>query len=214
VYQDNDSYSRVLRQIEQVDPDIILLLETDRKWNRAMALLTDCYPFQESAIRNDTYGMMLMSRLEFEESSIHYRVLPDVPSVEALITVDATKIRLYGLHPKPPIPVEAFSSKSKDIELLKVANIIANRKNKEIALVIGDLNDVAWSRISMKMLDITGMVDPRKGRGFYSTFPVYSPFRIPLDHVFIEPQFELIDFRVMEDVGSDHFPVMIHLQLK
>jgi endonuclease/exonuclease/phosphatase (EEP) superfamily protein YafD len=40
------------------------------------------------------------------------------------------------------------------------------------ALVAGDLNDVAWSHTSRLFRRIAQMLDPRVGRGIYSTFHV------------------------------------------
>jgi len=36
-------------------------------------------------------------------------------------------------------------------------------------------------------------------------------FRFPLDHVFHSNEFKLIDLRVLDHVGSDHFPMLIEL---
>jgi hypothetical protein len=55
------------------------------------------------------------------------------------------------------------------------------------ALVAGDLNDVAWSHTSRLFRRIAQMLDPRVGRGIYSTFHVRYWFLCwPLDHIFIK----------------------------
>jgi endonuclease/exonuclease/phosphatase (EEP) superfamily protein YafD len=77
---------------------------------------------------------------------------------------------------------------------------------------MGDLNDVAWSRTNYLFQDISGLLDPRVGRGFYHTFHAEHPlFRVPLDHFFHSNHFRLVDFRRLGYFGSDHFPVYLKL---
>jgi hypothetical protein len=46
----------------------------------------------------------------------------------------------------------------------------------------------------------------------YNSFNADSRiWRFPLDHVFHSNEFKLIDLRVLDHVGSDHFPVLIEL---
>lgn len=79
-------------------------------------------------------------------------------------------------------------------------------------VVCGDLNDVAWSRSTRLFQKISGLLEPRKGRGFFSTFHArYPGFRVPIDHVFHSDHFRLVKMRRLGYVGSDHFPVHIVL---
>jgi endonuclease/exonuclease/phosphatase family metal-dependent hydrolase len=87
------------------------------------------------------------------------------------------------------------------------------------ALVAGDLNDVAWSHTSRLFRRIAQMLDPRVGRGIYSTFHVRYWFLCwPLDHIFIKygdkgnnNTFLLRRLQRLPAFGSDHFPMFIAL---
>ena len=73
---------------------------------------------------------------------------------------------------------------------------------------MGDLNDVAWSHTTRLFRRISGLLDPRVGRGSYPTFPVQFPFfRFPLDYVFHSEALRLVAIERLEQIGSDHFPM-------
>ena len=76
----------------------------------------------------------------------------------------------------------------------------------------GDFNDVAWSYTTDLFRDLSGLLDPRRGRGLYATFPAdYPLLRWPLDHVFHSEALALVEMRRLGDVGSDHFPILVEL---
>jgi hypothetical protein len=59
---------------------------------------------------------------------------------------------------------------------------------------------------------VSGLLDPRIGRGFFNTFHARIPvLRFPLDHVFHSNHFRLLELRRLPRFGSDHFPVLVAL---
>jgi endonuclease/exonuclease/phosphatase (EEP) superfamily protein YafD len=212
VLQDNDQYDRLLKQIAHKDPDIIFLVETDAKWEKAMRGLEATYPHTLKEPLSNTYGLLFYSRLPLAEESVQFLVEADVPSVRTKVQLPSgTKVQLFGLHPKPPVPKESLSSTAKDKELMKVAFEVENIN--EPCIVMGDLNDVAWSYVTELFRKVSGLLDPRRGRGFYSTFSAnHWWMRFPLDYIFCSSHFGLVTMNKMPHNGSDHFAMFIHLQ--
>jgi endonuclease/exonuclease/phosphatase (EEP) superfamily protein YafD len=161
----------------------------------------------------DTYGMMLFSKLEIVHHDLRFLVEDNVPSITATIkTKNNQQFRLYCLHPKPPVPGESNESTERDAEILIIGK--EAKTCSQPVIVAGDLNDVAWSYTTKLFLKVSELLDPRIGRGFYSTFHAkYPMFRWPLDHVFCSSHFYLSLLERMPSIGSDHFPMLIEVLL-
>lgn len=213
VLQDNKHFELLIHQVRQINPDLIFLLETDADWETALDnAIGEEYPHQLKKPLPNTYGLLCYSRFPFKNGHIHFLVEPDVPSVEfQLILPSGQIVKVWGLHPKPPVPGEDDRSTAKDKELMKVA--FKAKEEKHPVIVMGDLNDVAWSYVTELFRKTSGLLDPRRGRGFYSTFSSnYWFMRFPLDYIFNSADFGLIEMKRMAHVGSDHFPMYIKLQ--
>jgi endonuclease/exonuclease/phosphatase (EEP) superfamily protein YafD len=202
------------RLIDQHDPDIILTVETDRWWEKALADLERSHPHVVRQVQDNTYGMLLHSRLELRDVRVEFLVEDDIPSIHSFVKLQSGEdVELHCLHPRPPAPQESDRTTERDAELLIVAKHLKGKDAR--AIVAGDLNDVAWSRTNNLFQSISGLLDPRVGRGFFHTFNANWPFiRFPLDHVFSSRHFRLVAFKRLPHCGSDHFPVFVKLALE
>lgn len=215
VLMENDRYADALRLIETYDADIVLLAEPDENWKKALAPLEEKYAHTVFCPLDNRYGMMLYSRLPLHDTELQFLIQDDIPSIHTQVRLSTGRdIALHGVHPRPPMPGENTRSLERDGELLLVGKAI--RDSNLPCIVAGDLNDVAWSRTTQLFKRISGLLDPRVGRGFYNTFHAHYPIlRVPLDHVFHSPHFRLAHLeRVKNSCGSDHFPVFIKLSLE
>ncbi|MDB5253274.1 MAG: hypothetical protein JWP27_2443 [Flaviaesturariibacter sp.] len=212
VWQDNTNHAGFLDIIRRQDPDIVMLLETDDAWERAMRPLEQIYPHREKKPIGNTYGLLFYSRLPVRSSAIRFLVEPGVPSLEAVIELpNGQPVQIWGLHPKPPLPAENCRSDAKDKELMQVA--FKARGCALPVIVLGDLNDVAWSHTTELFRKTSQLLDPRRGRGFYSTFSArHWWLKFPLDYIFASTHFSLVGMKRLPPTGSDHYPIFIELQ--
>lgn len=207
VYQFNTEYDRFIRLIDKYQPNVILTMESDEKWQQAMQVFKKDYPYFIEVPLQNTYGIHLYSNVKITASEVHYFVADDIPSIEAKMkTADGYEFVFFGVHPPPPSPTEEDTSKERDGELLSVA-----KKVKEIkipAVVVGDFNNVAWGRSSVLFKNTAEMIDPRIGRGFISTFHAkYRLLRFPIDQMYHSSDIFIEDICTKENFGSDHLPL-------
>jgi endonuclease/exonuclease/phosphatase (EEP) superfamily protein YafD len=209
VLQENRRSDLVLRTITEAAPDVICLLETDGWWVRAMRRLERDYRWVIRHPLENRYGMVLYSRLPITACDIRFVVSPDVPSIRAVIRLrSGDHVVLYAVHPPPPLPNSP--SYGRDAELVLTGRQIHDEGQP--AIVMGDLNDVAWSYTAKLFQRVSHMVDPRVGRGMFNTFHAeHRLARYPLDHVFHTRDFTLKELRRLPYTGSDHFPIVVEL---
>ena len=208
----NDNTQKLVELIQQRHPDILITLESNEKWEKALKQIEADYPYTVKVPLDNLYGMHLYSKLELIDPEIKYLIIDDIPSIHTQLRLqDDRIIWLYCLHPMPPSPTEADKSTTRDAELLLVGKQI--KDNNQTAILAGDLNDVAWSKTTRRFQRISGLLDPRIGRHFINTFHVSYPFlRWALDHIFHSACFTVVDIQRLPSIGSDHFPVMTTLQ--
>jgi endonuclease/exonuclease/phosphatase (EEP) superfamily protein YafD len=217
VLQTNTNYHALLHHVEHYRPDVVVTLETNETWEKALAGMDVLYPYTVKVPQENLYGMHLFSRHPLQNVEVRYRIKKDIPSIAAdvMLTINGRlrPVKMHFLHPMPPSPTESPTSLSRDQELILLAKEIAGYD--EACIVAGDLNDVAWSKTTRLFRKLSGLLDPRIGRGFFNTFHAGIPLlRWPLDHVFHSHHFTLNSIRRLPSIDSDHFPIFIDVQLQ
>ncbi len=207
----NKKYQNLINLVEDVNPDIFLLTEVDQAWLDAIDRLRTNYPNTVLNPLDNTYGIALYSKLKLENSEVRYMVQEDIPSIHTNIKFHNRDVQILGLHPRPPAPWT--QPEKKDIELIMVAGL--SNINSKPTIVAGDLNDVGWSKITVNFKQISGLLDPRIGRGFFNTYNALIPvFQFPVDHFFVSKHFKLITIKKLKTIGSDHYPVLLEINLE
>lgn len=213
VLQEARDADGLLRIIREADPDVVLAVETDEWWcSRLSEELSSAYPSSLVYPLSNGFGISLFSRLDLVEPKIRFLVDREIPSVKTGIRLrSGAVIHLYGMHPRPPAPAQ--DSDERDQELVLVGYEISEANCPSI--VLGDLNDVAWSPTTTRFKKAGSLLDPRRGRGFFNTYPARLPgLRYPLDYIFHTFHFAVGEMRVLPRFGSDHLPLLVRLQLR
>ena len=214
VLQTNSHYSDFLNEIKRFDPDLVLAMETNKDWEDGISKIETDYPFSIKVPLENFYGMHLYSKVELQNVKVKYQIEDDKPSIFFDFPIKG-KLPIFFccLHPAPPSPTENETSKERDAELILTGKQI--RKENKPTVVCGDMNDVVWSRTTRLFKKMTGMIDPRVGRGFFSTYNAnYYFLRFPLDHLFHTKDLYVGRMERSKNFGSDHFAMYYEIHHK
>ena len=214
VLMQNEERELWKRTVLAEDPDLILAVETDETWCGLLRGMQDDYPHGVFQPQDNMYGMAMISRLELIDPEVKYIVDEEYPSIHSGVRMPSgDTFLMIGAHPPPPEPIRDKDSKERDAELVILGRDYITGERPTV--IAGDLNDVAWSHSSRLFKRLSGMLDIRIGRGLFNTWDANSYWqRAPLDHVYHTDEFRLVDFHLLDYVGSDHFPMFAHLSFE
>ncbi len=204
----NGNTELVLGAIETADPDLLVLEEVTPKWAAELAKLD--YPYRLSEVREDCFGIMLLSRHPLSKTGTVFAGTAGVPTLTATVHLPQGEISLIGTHPMPPF--NGVYSRHRNAQLAALPELVA--KQKHPVVLIGDLNCSPWSAHFRQLLKNSGLNNSMQGFGFQPSWPAGSRLlRIPIDHLLCSPAVQVHRRLTGPDVGSDHFPLIVDFTL-
>ena len=83
VLQTNRDHERMGRLITTRQPEVVVLLETDAQWRSGIQPFVQDYPHRVEVPLDNTYGILLYTRLPIVRHNVEHLVDPEVPSITA-----------------------------------------------------------------------------------------------------------------------------------
>jgi endonuclease/exonuclease/phosphatase (EEP) superfamily protein YafD len=202
----NQRTAAVKRAIADADPDLLVLQETTPRWHRELESIGKGYRHNFSIPESGAFGIWVMSKFELVDLDVQRR--GDIPFLHIRYKVDGQELEIVALHPMPPVGRQATRSRN---DLLEGAAVYAAGEGNRIA--VGDFNCSPWSPNFRSFLKKSGLRDSARGRGLPSTWFPIPLIGIPIDHVLVSPEIQILDRRVGGDVGSDHRAVIVEFRI-
>lgn len=202
----NQQYHRAISLARQLQPDILIVIETGQAWVDRLRELQDAYPFMDAAARDDGFGITLFSRLPVE----HHEVIPvgqaQLPCQVVRVPFGGRALTVIGVHPFAPTTPSSAAGRNE--QFTELARLIS--RTPPPVLVMGDFNCTPWSPYFQDLLRSAKLHDSRHGFGIQPSWPVEClPLRIPIDHCLVSDGIAVRSRRIADDVASDHFPVLV-----
>ncbi len=206
VLSSNTQFNRVQTFINQEDPDILVISEYTSSWQSNLTLQN--YPYFIESVRNDNFGIALFSKLPLTEKEILHLGEERFPVVKASVTLNDQSTTVIGVHLENPI-----GPKSMDLQNLQLDQVVDKFGQLSSIILAGDMNLTSFTRQFRTLKRKLNLIDSREGFTRQASWPTLLPsfLRIPIDHVLVSKDIEVIERSLGPEVGSDHLPVLITL---
>ena len=220
VLTSNPDPARLLTLIATEAPDLIALIEINRRWETQLTpVLASAYPFHISRPREDNFGLAVFSRLPPSGGRVEFFADVETPSLDFTLPHGDRHIRVLVTHPLPP--GDAGNTALRDQHLAGLADwmiFVAGLTPPDApplpVLILGDLNATPWCPPLRRLLTTSRLRPAAVGRAALAgTWPVAIPFlHIPLDHALLNDDLACTSYRLGPDIGSDHYPFILEVQ--
>lgn len=213
VLKTNKDTQKLLALIEKEKPDVIVLSETTSAHDKAFSDLLPAYPYRHIAKRDDasSFGMAVLSRLPVEQAEETFFDNESIPAILMTLRIDQKKFDLLSLHPMNPL----VDIGSRNNEFQKIGDRYSMRNGNPLILA-GDMNATPYSGFFRESMADAGVKNARRGFGVNGTYPSWLPalLRLPIDHVLVSKGIAVLDFRLGDDIDSDHLPTITEVALR
>jgi endonuclease/exonuclease/phosphatase (EEP) superfamily protein YafD len=212
VLTSNPNHDLLRNWILKNDPDVVVLIEVNQRWLNDLALENVGYSYNVEVPRPDNFGIAVYSKHPIVEHDILFFSDFRVENIAVTIDLGGTPMTVVGIHPPPPKRRDGAEFRNQHI---RNATAFAAMKNTP-AIVAGDLNLTPFSPWFRTFTQRSSLRSSQNGFGFQGTWPaqLLPLFRIPIDHVLISDEINVMTREVGPPIGSDHLGIILDFTLK
>lgn len=207
---DNAEPGRLLSLIGRVRPDVVTVNEASAMWRRRLALIAHAYPhtvFCESS--SAIGGVAILSRRPFSREA-EPRCEDGGALAVARVEFAGQTANIAALHLQWPWPF------GQSAQVARLGPILADLP--EMTLLAGDFNAVRWSRTVREIAHDGRLrqVGPASATWLHHALSqtLRSSIGLGIDHVLSGEAVNVHSVEVVEDVASDHLPVLTEFSLR
>ena len=207
----NDELSGLNKELNKIDPEMVLLLEVTPKHLEQIQLLIQKYPYriENSFLGKREIGFVFLSKFPILSSNVTRLSSVCNFILEAKMEIDHVQVMFYGVHAKRP-DIDGFTER-RDQFLSMAADL---KEQKLPVIVAGDFNTTPFSPIFREVIKRSGLKNAGEGFGWQPSWPTFfPPLWIPIDHVLVTPDIQVLKRSTGSYIGSDHYPVIAELFL-
>jgi endonuclease/exonuclease/phosphatase (EEP) superfamily protein YafD len=203
------SERRLREVIREADPDVLVVQELTPYAAEVLADLDTTYAHALKFPADGPYGIAIWSRFELEGAQIF--ALGRLPAIETRVRAPSGTFTVFGVHLSAPTNTRRGAARDEELRQLGLRSAAVDGP----LVVAGDFNLTPYSPRFADWLDASALTDTRRGRTPSVSWPTLLPIAgIPIDHVAVSSEFEILSHRRLPDFGSDHYGVLVDLALR
>lgn len=203
------SVRQLLEMIREVNPDVLVMQELTPYAAEVLADLDTTFAHHLKFAADGPYGIALWSHHQLEGAQMF--ALGRLPAIEARVLTPNGTFAVFGVHLSAPTTPRRAAARNEELRALAARSAAVDGA----LLVAGDFNLTPYSPHFSDWLDTSGLTDTRRHRTLSVSWPTLLPIAgIPIDHVAVSSEFEILSHRRLPDFGSDHYGVLVELALR
>lgn len=206
---DNRAPEKVLSLIGSSAPDVVTLNEVSAMWDSKIDLLKSAYPYSVVCPRpNGVFGVAILSRRPFAKDK-EPRCFERGALATTTVDFSGLEMDVAAIHLGWPWPFDQAH------QIAMLSSSLAALS--PTAIMAGDLNATPWSAAALKVADAGGLtLMPSVGSTWlFMQLPDSMRFLgLPIDNVFSKGDILIHSVKRMENVGSDHLPLLVEFSIK
>ncbi len=209
VFTDNTDYPKIIDYLRNSKLDVVFLSEIEPPLIKSLQDLSDLYPYVYDESLEGTHGLGFISKYPLSQDTVmlderNHRFL------KAGLNWQGQEIVIYAAHPHPPLAARWLQSRNDELAVIR--DYI--QKESKPHIFLGDFNASPWSKPLEQLFRQTTLSHAAKGFGIYPTWRYKTRMlSAPLDHILVSPEWQVVTYRLEQDIGSDHVPVVAEVFL-
>lgn len=196
-------HARLEALLLREQPDVVGLVEIRTSFLAKLDKATAGYPYRFEAPKEGFWGLSLYSKLPLSDARVMHFDDDVPPAIVATVDYGDGQAEVILAHPFPPMTADFAERRNRQLEAL-AAHV---RGSGMDTIVLGDLNIALWSPHYRDFVRAAGLRNARRGHGIGASWPSLPVVGVPIDHVLSSGAIVARNFRVLGDIGSDHYPV-------
>ncbi len=206
----NAEPAALLDWLMRSEADVIALQEVTPAWAAALQPLALKYPYQKVIAREDPYGIALLSRWPAPRMEAVDFAADGYPSLVAEFQVRGRALQVIAMHTHWPVLPSLQAARDRSLQ--QAAALAATHPGATILL--GDLNLTPYAPAFARLVETSGLRDAQDEHVWRPTWQAgFWPLALPIDHVLVPRDACVLQHGTGPDIGSDHRPVQVRLQL-
>lgn len=208
IYYLNNDLDAVVDVVKQYDPDIVFLMEYSDAVQRRIEPAFADYPYQLIRPSRFTMGLALFSRFPIEAAEVHRNEETRIPVYEVRLRAGNRQFTFVGGHPWPPQLRWGALHRS---QMEAITRVVADAAPP--LLVAGDFNAAPWSYTMRRLVEQGQILPIRRGFDVSKTWRPILGFGLPIDHILVSAEWQVLAHEYGPAGGSDHVPMIVDLHL-
>lgn len=188
--------------LDDHDPDVVSLQELTPDWDQAVrSVLTEKYPYVNSKVRIDVYGMAVYSKLAMMKTDTF--MYKNIPNLVCTIKNGDRSFNILSSY------ILSLNKSAETNTKEHFATIEKNLKEQGDGptFTVGDFNMVYWQSEIVSFRDKAQLENSRRDYREVG-------FKLPMDHIFFTKDLECTHFQEISDSTTNHIGIIGEYQLK